>query len=243
MLEQGAVRREVAGTPQGGVISPLLANVYPHRLDWEWQTRGSGVLVRYADDLVVMCRTRREAEDALRALTAILAELGARPQAGQDPDRAPTRGRRGAGLPRLPPPSRAPEGPASKAHPLPRPLALTRGIGAGTRADPSDHGRKRLRLPVEWIVQDLNRYLRGWGGYFRCGHSAHHFSRISNYAVQRLALFVAKHHQRKAGYGLSVVVYMSPNRMGLVNLDGMVVAPRANKPWREKPNVGGERRR
>jgi len=36
---------------------------------------------------------------------------------------------------------------------------------------------------------------------------------------------------------------MSPNRMGLVNLDGMVVAPRANKPWREKPNVGGERRR
>ncbi len=76
VMEQGAVRHSVTGTPQGGVVSPLLCNVYLHRLDREWQTRGRGVLVRYADDLVVLCRSKREAEDALRALTAILAELG-----------------------------------------------------------------------------------------------------------------------------------------------------------------------
>ncbi|MCA1677444.1 MAG: hypothetical protein LC777_00060, partial [Actinobacteria bacterium] len=45
----------------GAVVSPLLANVYLHRLDRQWQTRGTGVLVRYADDLVVMCKTKREA--------------------------------------------------------------------------------------------------------------------------------------------------------------------------------------
>jgi hypothetical protein len=52
VLEDGAVRRSAAGTPQGGVISPCLCNVYLHRLDRQWQTRGHGVLVRYADDRV-----------------------------------------------------------------------------------------------------------------------------------------------------------------------------------------------
>ena len=75
------------------------------------------------------------------------------------------------------------------------------------------------------------------------GCRARHFARISNYAVGRLALFVAKRHKRASGYGLSVVVYMSPNRLGLVNLDGTVVSTRASKPWRAKPNAAGERRR
>jgi group II intron reverse transcriptase/maturase len=50
VMEQGLVRREVTGTPQGGVVSPLLANVYLHRIDRAWSTREHGVLVRYADD-------------------------------------------------------------------------------------------------------------------------------------------------------------------------------------------------
>src|SRR6266545_3121820 len=76
VMEQGVVRRSVTGTPQGGVVSPLLCNVYLHRLDRVWRTRGRGVLVRYADDLVVMCTTEAEAEHALAALGALLAELG-----------------------------------------------------------------------------------------------------------------------------------------------------------------------
>jgi RNA-directed DNA polymerase len=76
VMEDGAVHRDMTGTPQGGVISPLLANVYLHRADRCWQARGHGVLVRYADDLVVMCHSRREAEAALAALRSILAELG-----------------------------------------------------------------------------------------------------------------------------------------------------------------------
>src|SRR4051794_29910979 len=75
VMEHGSVGRSEAGTPQGGVISPVLCNVYLHRLDREWQAR-SGVLVRYADDLLVMCRSRSEAERALRALAATAAGLG-----------------------------------------------------------------------------------------------------------------------------------------------------------------------
>jgi group II intron reverse transcriptase/maturase len=76
VMEQGAVRRSVTGAPQSGVVSPLLCNVFLHRLDRVWLTRGCGVLVRYADDLVVLCRTKAEAERALVALGAVLAELG-----------------------------------------------------------------------------------------------------------------------------------------------------------------------
>jgi retron-type reverse transcriptase len=79
VMEAGVVRGGVTGTPQGGVVSPVLCTIYLHRLDRAWQTRGVGVLVRYADDLLVLCRSRREAEHALATLTAILAELGLAP--------------------------------------------------------------------------------------------------------------------------------------------------------------------
>src|SRR5918992_1189639 len=65
VMEDGSVMRSGAGTPQGGVISPCLCNVYLHRLDRQWTARGHGVLVRYADDLLALCRTRAEAEAAL----------------------------------------------------------------------------------------------------------------------------------------------------------------------------------
>ena len=66
------------GTPQGGVISPLLANVYLHRLDRIWQVRHAklGRLVRYADDLVIMCHRRSQAEHALAMLEHERGELG-----------------------------------------------------------------------------------------------------------------------------------------------------------------------
>jgi retron-type reverse transcriptase len=60
VMEEGRVRNPVAGTPQGGVISPLLANIYLHVLDAAWERHGAelGTLVRYADDFVVMCDTK-----------------------------------------------------------------------------------------------------------------------------------------------------------------------------------------
>ncbi|WP_207386974.1 reverse transcriptase domain-containing protein [Frankia sp. Cppng1_Ct_nod] len=83
-MEDGSVRREVTGTPQSGAVSPLLANVYLHRLDRVWRDGGhEGVLVRYCDDLVVLCRSRRDAERALVVLTAILADLGLEPKAAK----------------------------------------------------------------------------------------------------------------------------------------------------------------
>ncbi len=58
VLSDGQVHRPVTGTPQGGVVSPLLANIYLHRIDRAWDVREHGVLVRYADDVVVMWAPR-----------------------------------------------------------------------------------------------------------------------------------------------------------------------------------------
>jgi hypothetical protein len=103
--------------------------------------------------------------------------------------------------------------------------------------------QRRLLLGVEVIVQDLNRFLRGWAGYFRYGNSRVHFTRITTHALRRLALFVAKRHKRASGYGMTVVAYLSPDRMGLINLDRFVVTPSPFRDWRAKPNAGGEGRR
>ncbi|MGI5254214.1 reverse transcriptase domain-containing protein [Actinacidiphila glaucinigra] len=83
VMEDGQVRRPVTGTPQGGVVSPLLANVFLHRIDRAWETRQHGVLVRYADDALVMCATREQAEAALERLRCLLAELGLEPKAAK----------------------------------------------------------------------------------------------------------------------------------------------------------------
>jgi group II intron reverse transcriptase/maturase len=83
VMEDGSLRRGVAGTPQGGVISPVLCNVYLHRLDRAWQTREHGVLVRYADDALVLCATEEQANAALGRLRDLLAELGLEPKAAK----------------------------------------------------------------------------------------------------------------------------------------------------------------
>ena len=77
-MEEGRVRHPTAGTPQGGVISPLLANIYLHVLDVAWEREGAkyGTLVRYADDFVVMCDAKWQVERAEVRVRRVLASLG-----------------------------------------------------------------------------------------------------------------------------------------------------------------------
>ena len=89
----------------------------------------------------------------------------------------------------------------------------------------------------------VNAFLRGWAAYFRYGHSAQRLSKIRQYARMRLALFISKKHRRSRNFGWRVLLVSSPADLGLVSLYGITVAPRAGKPWRDKPNAGGERRR
>jgi group II intron reverse transcriptase/maturase len=237
VMEAGAVRQSGTGTPQGGVISPLLANVYLHRLDRAWQARGRGRLVCYADDLVVCCRSEREARDALMGLRGELAELGLAPKEAKTRIVHLTEG--GDGLDFLGFHHRW----VRARNPRYRHLTF---LARWPSRDATQRVRDRLRdltvrerllVSDEQVVQELNRVLRGWANYFRYGNSARQFRQISAFAAARLARFVAKRHKRAPGYGLRLVHQDSPNRLGLITLEGAAVPPRPNRPWRATPNA------
>ena len=88
VLEEGRIRATVAGVPQGGVISPLFANIYLHRLDLVWEGHCStvGTLVRYADDFVVLARSPEALAEAERRVRLILDRL----RLGLNPDKTRT---------------------------------------------------------------------------------------------------------------------------------------------------------
>ena len=98
IFEGGVMTEPGSGTPQGSPISPLLANIVLHRLDQAWQveSRQAGVLVRYADDFVVVCSTRQQAIEGQRRAATALIGLGLR-RAGEDQDRPRTDRVRGPG--------------------------------------------------------------------------------------------------------------------------------------------------
>lgn len=243
VMADGQVRREVTGTPQGGVVSPLLCNIYLHRLDRAWD-EADGVLVRFADDLVVMCWSRSQAERALSRLVDLLADLGLKPKAAKTRivhlevggdgfdflgfHHRLVRSRGDRGRPKV---TFLARWPADKAmqHARDRIREIT--------------ARRWMLLRPEAIVEKLNAFLRGWAGYFRYGHSAQRLSKIRRYAQWRLAHFIRRRHCRSMAFGWWVLTRSRPADLGLIGLYGIVVAPRAGKPWREKPNAGGERRR
>jgi group II intron reverse transcriptase/maturase len=232
VMQGDAVTRSGAGTPQGGVLSPCLANVYLHRLDRQWTDRGTGVLVRYADDLLAMCHSRREAEKALAALSAILAELGL--ELKQAKTRIVHLKEGGEGLDFLGFHHRWVRGNTPRSKHL---CFLARWPSRQATQRAYDRireitDRSRLLVPVEEVVQDVNRFLRGWAGYFRYGNSADAFDKITSHAMIRVARFVAKRHKRSWRYGWRAVAHQSPDRLGLINLNGTIVAPRPNRPWR-----------
>ena len=75
VMEDGVFKPTTIGTPQGGVISPLLANIVLNHLDWQLQAAGYR-FVRYADDFVVVCQTDRQAHEARSVVERVLSELG-----------------------------------------------------------------------------------------------------------------------------------------------------------------------
>jgi len=243
VMEHGAVTRRDTGTPQGGVISPLLANVYLHRLDRQWSTRGTGVLVRYADDLVAMCKTRCQAENALAAITATLASMGLETKPAKT--RITHLAEDGEGLdflgfhhrwvrsrdPRFRHVCFLARWPSRQA--MQRARERVRELTA----------RDRLRWPVEQVVQDLNRFLRGWAGYFRYGNSTVQFDQIVKHADRRLALLLAHRYQRAWWYGRKLL-NDRPDRYGLISLNGTIVAPRPKPAVADGTlNADGEERR
>jgi len=199
VMEGGAVRTATAGTPQGGVISPLLANVYLGDLDRIWTaTCGHlGRLVRYADDFVILCRTREQAEASLAKVRWILDSLRLRlhPTKTRVVELGPGK----AGFEFLGCHLRIVRSTFKKRAYLFR--WPGRGAMKAVRARIRELTSRRRWAglkDIRQVIRVLNPVLRGWGGYFRTGNASARFNAIDRYVHRRLLrLLMRKGGQRR----------------------------------------------
>lgn len=198
VMEEGTVRNTLAGTPQGGVISPLLANIYLHVLDetWEREHAQLGQLVRYADDFVVLCRTRAQADESLRRIQEILGQLGL--ELHSEKTRVVELGLGREGFVFLGCYLRIVRSHFKGSTYLfrwPSPKAMTR-IRERIRGL-TDRRRRAGMKDIREVILDLNPVLRGWGNYFRTGNASRKFQEVDRYVNQRLVRLMDRRRRRR----------------------------------------------
>jgi group II intron reverse transcriptase/maturase len=231
VMEDGVVSPTVAGTPQGGVISPLLSNIYLHVLDVRWTRHSAplGTLVRYADDFVVMCHTAKDCEQAEARIRVILARLGLE----LHPDK--TRrvelydGKQGFDF--------------LGCHLHER---LSGTLWEQTRKRlyylqrwPSQRSLRRIRQRVKEltprsaqhrdlrdVIEEINPVVRGWGLYFRTGNASKQFVQIDRYVVDRLRTLRRKRKGRNLHAGeMQTWTREAFEDLGLCHLRGTIRFP------------------
>lgn len=202
VMEEGRRTETVSGTPQGGVISPLLSNIYLHFFDsvWTRQCAQLGALVRYADDFVVVCKTPRALEETERRVRIIFERLKLEfhPEKTRKIDL--TKGKEGFDF--------------LGCH-LHKRLSGRLLEKFGKRCYylhrwPSSRSMKRARAriheltdsrwsgvgDVKQLITPLNLFLRGWGNYFRTGNAARKFNQLDSYVHRCLRRHMLRRHKR-----------------------------------------------
>jgi RNA-directed DNA polymerase len=198
VMDEGEFSRSVAGTPQGGVISPLLSNIYLQALDRAFADEAHGRLVRYADDFVVICRSEADARAAQQLAGEVLGGLGLE----LHPDKTKVvdlqEGREGFDFLgchfRARVSGRMLERGVRRYYlqrwPSQRAMGRVRGRVKTLT------GRGRVGQDIRDVIAELNPILRGWGNYFRTGNAAKKFNQIDRYVVFRLRRLMVKRYGR-----------------------------------------------
>jgi len=193
IMEEGRVRRNTTGTPQGGVLSPLLANIYLNYLDIWWERsklrqKNKAYLVRYADDMVIV--VRKGADKAMEILKEIVEELGLKLNLEKTKIIEIGNGRLdflGFTFKRV--------WNSRKKRwfilmfPSERAMRLV-------RQRVKDITNPKRTLKVEMIVRELNPVLRGWVNYFRIGHSAARFKKLRYYAGWKVRKYMSRRRNK-----------------------------------------------
>lgn len=209
-------KRTRRGTPQGGVISPLLANVYLHAFDTAWRVGGlerrwQARLIRYADDFVICCRAKTAqvqtaVVDQLQALGLTLnaaktRTLDARPQAFTFLGftvRVVRSKRTGREFPLVRPSADARQRLRDKVK------ALT--------------GRDHLALPTPTLITAVNRVVRGWAGYFHFQHCSRDFSALRWFIEERVRTYLRRKHRHRTRAYQAIPYTVLYGRLGLYRL-------------------------
>jgi group II intron reverse transcriptase/maturase len=196
VMESGFVREIDMGVPQGGVISPLLANIYLHEFDkfWTQQTRVKGKLIRYADDFVILFRTEEEAELGLKLVKTKMEELGLELNEGKTEIVDTRRGKGGFDF--LGFHHRMIKSPKYKRYYVQKWPSRKAMKSVKSRIRSFLGQRAILSWELSDVVKKINHVLKGWLNYFRFGNSAKKFAQIDDYMHERLALWWSKKHQK-----------------------------------------------
>jgi RNA-directed DNA polymerase len=192
MVEGVAVRTDL-GSPQGGVISPLLSNIHLDALDgiWERQCQHLGTLVRYCDDFVVLCRTRDDAEESLRRLGIIMERLSLtlHPEKTRIVDVG--LGKRGFVF--LGCYLRVVLSHFKRREYLFRwPSARAMNRIRGRIRELTTRRRWAGMKDIRDVIQVINPVLRGWGNYFCTGNASIKFQQIDRFVHRRLVRLLAR---------------------------------------------------
>jgi group II intron reverse transcriptase/maturase len=220
------------GTPQGGVISPLLANIYLNVLDTIWklkkvQERLGARLVRYADDVVVLCKGNTER--ILKGLRAVLYDLGLVLNEAK---------------------TNVVDARRESFTFLGFRVGMRRGRKPGCLfpfTEPSKEAMKHIRseikeltterystIPTEVVIRRVNEVVRGWVGYFYYGNCTAAMSALRNYLSYRMRIYVRrKHHYHSLGYKAFPDSYYY-DTLGLYRVPTLA-------PWRNAANASGRR--
>ena len=192
------------GTPQGGVISPLLANLYLHILDRIWQRgnlqqRIGARIVRYADDIVILCR-RTKSDKAMEVLRHVLERLGlALNEAKTKTVNAFKDKFDFLGFSIWMGKSRRTGNHYPHVQPSKKSLRIIKDrVTALTK-------RERTLKPLVGIVREVNVTVKGWVGYFHFGNCSHALEHVRGHVEERLRTHLRKRHKiklREKGYAL-----------------------------------------
>lgn len=214
----GKRTRPRVGTPQGGVISPLLANIYLHEFDKKFNgAEGPGQtldvrLVRYADDWVALAR--RIDHRLTEFVETTLAGLGL--TLNRDKTSTINLNQPGASLNFL-----------GFTFRFDRSLQGSgRYLNVVPAAKSLDRARERLRTltsrqntaPLARVIKDVNRFLVGWGGYFRYGYPRMAFKKIDWFVQNRFRRFIRTRSQRRCQQLDGMSQYHALRAQGLVSL-------------------------
>jgi RNA-directed DNA polymerase len=223
VMEGDQFHESEIGTPQGGVISPLLANVYLNYMDTLWEKRFShlGKLIRYADDFVILCKTKKESLESIQVILSIMDRLNLtlskekskvvniwNDKAGFDflgfhHRKFPKRNRGGSVVYVL---SHIPSKKAMK--------KMRQGIKEYTEP------RNKLHMDIMEIIKGLNRKLQGFKNYYSVSPIAKRWlNRIDWYTIERLTLFWNK-KRNKPDKHAGVNKILSLTKGSLIKLAG-----------------------
>jgi group II intron reverse transcriptase/maturase len=223
VMDSGTVLESSKGTPQGGVISPLLANIYLHEFDkfWTQQTTVTGKLVRYADDFVILFRTEKEAEIGLQLAKEKLRELNLELNENKTRIVLTKQGKEGFDflgfqLSKV----RSPKYKKYYAQNWPSNKSMN---AIKTKIKDFLGQRKILIWNMDNVIKELNPILRGWMNYFKCGNSTRKFSQVDRYVHERMALWWRKKHNKNQAKWYKYMPWEKFKNCGVQILSGNIV--------------------